>query len=102
MSGQAGMPVPPRLACGGARLLAFVYGKIFWMTESADTAWIVQQAKSLGFDLCGVVRPDRFPELQNTPEWLDRGYAGEMKYLLDQRRTDPRSVMPEMRSVIVC
>jgi len=67
----------------------------------ADTVWIVDQAKSLGFDLCGVVRAEKFPELQRTPEWLARGYAGEMKYLADPRRSNPQSVMPGIRSAIV-
>jgi len=72
------------------------------MARLADSAWIVEQAKSHGFDLCGVVRADKFPELQNTPDWLDRGYAGEMRYLSDPRRSDPRTAMPQIRSVIVC
>lgn len=72
------------------------------MRETADTVWIVEQAKGLGFDLCGVVRAEKFPELENTPNWLERGYAGEMKYLLDPRRSDPRAAMPAVRSVIVC
>jgi epoxyqueuosine reductase len=72
------------------------------MTQSADTAWIVEQSKSLGFDLCGVVRAEKFPELDHTEDWLARGYAGEMKYLFDSRRSDPRMSMPSIRSVIVC
>jgi epoxyqueuosine reductase len=72
------------------------------MTQTADTVWIVHQAKSLGFDLCGVARAEKFPELERTSEWLTRGYAGEMKYLADPRRSDPQSAMPEIRSVIVC
>ena len=67
----------------------------------ADTLWIVDRAKSLGFDLCGVVRAEKFPELERTPEWLARGYAGEMKYLADPRRCDPQSAMPGIRSAIV-
>ncbi len=67
----------------------------------ADTLWIVEQAKSLGFDLCGVVRAEKFPELERTPEWLARGYAGEMKYLADPRRCDPQSAMPGIQSAIV-
>jgi len=70
--------------------------------QPADTVWIVDQAKSLGFDLCGVVRAEKFPELAQTPEWLARGYAGEMKYLGDSRRCDPRAAMPGIRSIIVC
>jgi epoxyqueuosine reductase len=76
-------------------------GTIFWMMPRADTLWIVDQAKSLGFDLCGVVRAEKFPELQRMPEWLARGYAGEMKYLADPRRADPQTAMPGIRSVIV-
>jgi epoxyqueuosine reductase len=72
------------------------------MAQAADTIWIVDQAKDAGFDLCGVVRAGKFPELENTPDWLARGYAGEMKYLHDPRREDPRAAMPSVRSVIVC
>ena len=72
------------------------------MRSSSDTVWIEQRAQALGFDLCGVVRAARFPELTQTDQWLARGYAGEMKYLSDARRTDPESVMPGLRSVIVC
>src|SRR5438309_11522238 len=68
----------------------------------ADTLWIVDQAKILGFDLCGVVRAEKFPELEQMPDWLARGYAGEMKYLADPRRSDPQTAMPGIRSVIVC
>ena len=72
------------------------------MMRLADTWWIVDQAKTLGFDLCGVVRAEKFPELQRMPEWLAKGYAGEMKYLADPRRSDPHAVMAGIQSVIVC
>jgi epoxyqueuosine reductase len=72
------------------------------MKQLADTVWIVDQAKSLGFDLCGVVRAEKFPELEHTSEWLARGYAGETKYLADPRRADPQSAIPGIRSAIVC
>jgi len=71
------------------------------MKLRADTVWIVDQAKSLGFDLAGIVRAEKFPELERTPEWLARGYAGEMQYLSDPRRSDPQEAMPGIRSVIV-
>src|SRR5260370_41091066 len=70
------------------------------MKPLADTLWIVDQAKTLGFDLCGVARADKFPELQQMPEWLARGYAGENKYLADPRRCDPQTAMPRIRSAI--
>jgi epoxyqueuosine reductase len=67
----------------------------------ARTSWIAEQARALGFDLCGVARADAFEELQRLPEWLGRGYAGEMKYLHDARREDPSRVMANARSLIV-
>jgi len=71
------------------------------MMPLADTLWVVDQAKTLGFDLCGVVRAEKFSELEQTSEWLARGYAGEMKYLADPRRSDPQTAMPGIRSAIV-
>ncbi|HXJ47421.1 MAG TPA: tRNA epoxyqueuosine(34) reductase QueG [Candidatus Dormibacteraeota bacterium] len=70
--------------------------------SAADTAWIAETARSLGFDLCGVAAAEDFPELANMRDWLERGYAGEMKYLHDPRRMDVRATMGGVRSVIVC
>jgi epoxyqueuosine reductase len=67
-----------------------------------ESAWIVERAKALGFDLCAVARAERFPELEQFGEWLERGYAGEMAYLEDPRRREPAWVMADLRSVIVC
>jgi len=67
-----------------------------------DLSWIEDRARALGFDLCGVVRAERFPELARIAEWLERGFAGEMKYLADPRRSDPAAVLPGWRSAIVC
>jgi epoxyqueuosine reductase len=72
------------------------------MKTRSDTLWIEAHAKALGFDLCGVVGADKFPELTQTEGWLARGYGGEMKYLADPRRQEPASVMPGTRSVIAC
>jgi epoxyqueuosine reductase len=72
------------------------------MNYASDTQWIVERAKSIGFDRCGVARAERFPELAQTTEWLARGYGGEMKSLADPRRSDPQSALPGIRSVIVC
>jgi len=71
------------------------------MKTASDTTWIVEQAKAEGFTLCGVARAEKFPELAHE-DWLANGYAGQMKYLADSRRSDPQSVMPDIRSVIVC
>jgi epoxyqueuosine reductase len=72
------------------------------MNEHPDCAWIVDRAKALGFDLCGIVHPEKFPELEMFAQWLNRGYSGEMRYLHDPRRLDPSQLMPDLRSVIIC
>ncbi len=77
-------------------------GTIENMTADADRTWIVERAKGIGFDLCGVVRPERFPEFDKFAEWLERGYAGEMRYLEDPQRVDPGLMNPSARSIIVC
>ena len=72
------------------------------MTESSLSEWIAQRAAAVGFDLCGVVAAQKFPELADADRWLARGFAGEMNYLSDPRRSDPASVLTGVRSVIVC
>jgi epoxyqueuosine reductase len=72
------------------------------MGTSSDTVWVESHARELGFDLCGIVSPKTFPELERTEEWLARGFAGEMKYLSDPRRRSGDTAFPGIRSVIVC
>ena len=72
------------------------------MASAADIAWITKRAKELGFDLCGVVRVEAFPELAHFEEWLARGYAGEMSYLEDPRRRNPGLFQENLQSAIVC
>ncbi len=86
------------------------------MTPAERTLWITKQARAAGFELCGVVavpeelNPSTLPpasalaafdELRHLPEWLARGYAGEMKYLHDPRRAHPRLVLKGARNLIV-
>ncbi len=91
--------------------------KYQFMNSAEKTGWVCEQARKAGFDLCGVApvpatvmdldnvqdQPPngKFEELANLPEWLARGYAGEMNYLRDPRRSDPRSVLEGTRSLIV-
>src|SRR5277367_193546 len=71
------------------------------MDSAARTRWICEQARELGFDLCGVAPADSFPELAKFSAWLERGHAGEMNYLSDARRVDPRLALEGARSLIV-
>ncbi len=72
------------------------------MTIEEQTRWVVEQGRAVGFDLCGVARVEDFEELERLPEWLARGYAGEMEYLRDARRGAPTRVLAGARSLIVC
>ena len=82
------------------------------MTPAERSQWIYERALALGFDLCGVVSlaaaetthnpaGTALEELAQLPEWLARGYAGEMKYLNDPRRADPSLILEGARSLIV-
>ncbi len=71
------------------------------MTPAEKTIWVTEQARAEGFDLCGVAPVEGLAELSHYPDWLARGYAGEMKYLHDARRADPRSLLEGARSLIV-
>ena len=50
-----------------------------------------------------VARAEHYPELDCLPDWLARGYAGEMAWMARNadRRADVRNVVPGARSVIV-
>ena len=63
---------------------------------------IKARAAELGFDLCGIAPAADFKELAFLPEWLERGYAGEMSYMARsaERRADVRAVVPSALSVI--
>jgi epoxyqueuosine reductase len=72
------------------------------MTNVPRATRTVQIARAAGFDLCGIAPAVEFPELAHLSEWLERGYAGEMRYLQDARRHSPELAMHGARSVIVC
>jgi epoxyqueuosine reductase len=59
-------------------------------------------ALEAGFDLAGIARADRPPDLSFFAEWVARGFAGEMAYLTSQvaRRSDLRTAFPWARSVL--
>src|SRR5258708_25058016 len=70
--------------------------------SEVTSADIKARAAELGFDLCGIAPAGTFKELAFLPEWLGRGYAGEMQHL--QRSPAPRAgvraVLPSARAGI--
>lgn len=66
---------------------------------------LVQKAHQLGFALAGVTTaapPESFPQFQ---EWVTEGRHAGMEYLASERslvrRSDPREILPECRSILV-
>lgn len=57
----------------------------------------------LGFDLVGIAPAKRPPHAEAYAAWAEAGYAGDMAYMTRDpaRRQDPRSVLPEARSIVV-
>jgi epoxyqueuosine reductase len=72
------------------------------MTNGNPATRTIELARAAGFDLCGIAPAVEFPELAHLEEWLERGHAGEMRYLHDSRRRSPELAMQGARSVIVC
>jgi len=71
------------------------------MTLSAQ---IKNRAIELGFAKCGVVPAERLDTADSRlREWLRREFHGEMRWMErePEKRSDPRSVFPAARSVIV-
>ncbi len=76
-------------------------GASWGVTPAGKTRWICDRARAVGFDLWGVALIEQLAELSHLPEWLRRGYAGEMNYLHDPRRADPALVLEGARNLIV-
>lgn len=64
---------------------------------------VKQRAVELGFDLVGITRAEPSAFADEYRAWLERGFAGEMRYLERnvERRLDPRELLPGARSIVV-
>ncbi len=61
---------------------------------------IKKHALEAGFDLAGVAPLAAWDDLAFSRRWVEQGYGGEMHYLENPKRHDPRRVLPSARSVI--
>jgi epoxyqueuosine reductase len=60
-------------------------------------------AAECGFDLAGVAAAEPTIEALFYPQWLAKGYAGEMEYLKGRRgemRADPKTLLPTAKSLV--
>ena len=60
-------------------------------------------AFSEGYNLAGIAKPGPYPEHENLRTFVERGYAGTMRYLVDraEERMDPKLLAPWVRSALV-
>ena len=68
-----------------------------------DAALIKSRAGELGLDVCGITSAEPARHAAFYQQWTAEGRAGEMRWLErePERRTDPRKVLPEAKSIIV-
>ena len=57
-------------------------------------------ALQAGFDLAGVAPLDAWQDLEFAKSWTEKGYGGEMAYLRNPKRADPRLILPSAQSVV--
>ena len=68
------------------------------------TAFLKAEAADKGFDLCRITRPDAIPEAPaRLQDFLDDGFHGTMDWLAETaaRRSDPRTLWSDVRSVVM-
>ena len=64
---------------------------------------VKQLATECGFDLAGVAAAEPTVEALFYPQWLAKGYAGEMEYLKGRRgemRANPKTLFPTAKSLV--
>jgi epoxyqueuosine reductase len=67
-------------------------------------AQLIDKARTHGFDVVGVTRPDAVPLAgERLQQFLAEGAHGDMSWMATtaERRADPRALWPEVRSVIM-
>src|SRR6266567_3142488 len=59
-----------------------------------------QRALEAGFDLVGIAPLSAWEDLGFSRRWVEQGYGGEMRYLDNPKRDDPRHILPSVKSVV--
>lgn len=61
---------------------------------------IKRSALDAGFDLAGIAPISAWQDLEFAHDWVEKGCGGEMAYLKNPKRRDPRLILPSAQSVI--
>lgn len=76
-----------------------------WSCHSrvVTAATVKRIAQECGFELAGIAPAEPAADFEKYERWLERGFAGEMRYLTDHRaaiRRDPRQLLPSAKTII--
>jgi epoxyqueuosine reductase len=61
---------------------------------------VKKRALEAGFDLVGIAPASAWSDLEFSRRWVEAGYGGEMGYLANPKRDDPRHVLPSVQSIV--
>jgi epoxyqueuosine reductase len=61
---------------------------------------IKRSALEAGFDVAGIAPITAWHDLEFARAWVEKGYGGEMAYLRNPKRGDPRMILPSAESVV--
>ncbi len=64
------------------------------------SAIVKKRALEAGFDLVGIAPASAWCDLEFSRRWVEAGYGGEMSYLANPKREDPRRILPSVQSII--
>jgi epoxyqueuosine reductase len=72
------------------------------VNDQHDASRLKEEAHRLGFETVGVCAAATAPHVAAYRTWLDKGYHGEMGYLLDHLplKEHPERLLPNVRSVV--
>jgi epoxyqueuosine reductase len=72
-------------------------------TPTRDAERVRALAFAEGYNLAGIADPGPHPEHRNLASFVERGYAGTMRYLVDraEERMDPTLLAPWVKSALV-
>ena len=59
-----------------------------------------KKALEIGFDMAGIAPVEVWKDLEFARKWVEQGCGGEMRYLENPKRHDPRRVLASARSVV--
>jgi epoxyqueuosine reductase len=71
------------------------------MVTRLSLVTLVEVIQKCGFALCGVTDPSPLAAYTRYREWLGGGFHADMQFLEDTKRSDPRLIFPQARSILV-